>query len=62
MPDDLHELSALYALDVLDADERARFEDHLAECEHCRGELASLRDTASSLAFEIGRASCRERV
>ena len=36
MPDELHELSALYALDVLDADERARFEAHLAECELCR--------------------------
>jgi anti-sigma factor RsiW len=54
MPDDLHELSALYALDVLDADERERFEDHLAECEQCQGELASLRDTASSLAFVPG--------
>ena len=31
MTDDLHELSALYALDVLDRDERDRFEAHLAE-------------------------------
>jgi anti-sigma-K factor RskA len=65
MPDDLHELSALYALDVLDADERARFEDHLAECEQCRGELASLRNTASSLAFVPGPpppAELRERI
>lgn len=54
MPDDLHELSALYALDVLDADERERFEEHLAGCEQCQGELASLRDTASSLAFVPG--------
>jgi anti-sigma factor RsiW len=54
MPDDLHELSALYALDVLDADERERFEEHLADCERCQGELASLRDTASSLAFVPG--------
>jgi anti-sigma factor RsiW len=54
MPDDLHELSALYALDVLDADERGRFEEHLADCEQCQGELASLRDTASSLAFVPG--------
>jgi anti-sigma factor RsiW len=54
MPDDLHELSALYALDVLDADERERFEEHLADCEQCQGELASLRDTASSLAFVPG--------
>jgi anti-sigma factor RsiW len=54
MPDDLHELSALYALDVLDADERGRFEEHLAGCEQCQGELVSLRDTASSLAFVPG--------
>src|SRR5205823_14561646 len=65
MPDDLHELSALYALDVLDADERARFEEHLADCERCSAELASLRDTAAGLAFVQGRpppAELRERI
>jgi anti-sigma factor RsiW len=65
MPNDLHELSALYALDVLDADGRARFEEHLADCEQCRGELASLRDTASSLAFVPGPpppAELRDRI
>lgn len=51
MTDDLHELSALYALDVLDAPERARFEAHLAECDRCAGELQSLRAAATSLAF-----------
>jgi len=56
MPDDLHELSALYALDVLDADERARFEDHLADCERCTVELAGLRKAASGLAFIEGPA------
>jgi anti-sigma factor RsiW len=54
MPEDLHELSALYALDVLDADERARFERHLDDCERCSAELADLRDTASALAFVDG--------
>jgi anti-sigma-K factor RskA len=53
MPDDVHELSALYALDVLSHDERERFEEHLDECERCRGELAGLRDAAGSLAFAI---------
>jgi anti-sigma factor RsiW len=65
MPDDLHELSALYALDVLDADERARFEEHLVECERCSSELASLRDTAAGLAFVAGApppAELRERI
>ena len=51
MTEDLHELSALYALDVLDAPERARFEAHLAECDRCADELESLRGAASSLAF-----------
>jgi anti-sigma factor RsiW len=54
MPDDLHELSALYALDVLDADERARFEEHLADCEHCTTELIGLRAAATALAFVDG--------
>jgi anti-sigma factor RsiW len=51
MTDDLHELSALYALDVLDARERARFEAHLAGCDRCSSELESLRTAATSLAF-----------
>src|SRR5947209_8434295 len=51
MADDLHELSALYALDALDRDDRARYEAHLAECERCRDQLNEFRDTAASLAF-----------
>ena len=53
MADDLHELSALYALDALDVDERARYEEHLAECARCREEIAGLRDAASGLAFVV---------
>ena len=53
MADDLHELSALYALDVLSGDERARFEQHLDECERCRAEIDGLRDAATSLAFAV---------
>jgi anti-sigma factor RsiW len=56
MPDELHDLSALYALDVLDADERARFEAHLATCDRCTEDLAGLREAASSLAFVGGPA------
>ena len=56
MPDDLHELSALYALDVLDADERARFEEHLADCDRCTTDLAGLREAATALAFVDGPA------
>ena len=53
MADDVHELSALYALDVLSRDERARFEEHLDDCDRCRSDLAGLRDAGSSLAFAI---------
>ena len=53
MADDVHELSALYALDVLSGEERARFEQHLDDCERCRAQLDGLRDAASSLAFAV---------
>ena len=48
---DVHELTAAYALDALDAEERARYEEHLALCDACRAELAQLRDTAGALAY-----------
>ena len=47
---DIHKLSGAYALDAVDDIERARFEQHLAECEDCRDEVASLRETAALLA------------
>jgi anti-sigma-K factor RskA len=53
MSDDLHELSALYALDALDGGERARFEEHLAGCERCQSELRGLRGAAGALAFAV---------
>lgn len=66
MAEDVHELSALYALDVLSGDERARFEEHLDECERCRSDLAGLRDAAGSLAFAVEGppppAELRERI
>lgn len=46
---DLHALSGAYAVDALDADERARFEAHLATCADCREEVASLREAAALL-------------
>ena len=47
---DLHKLTGAYALDALDELERARFEQHLSECEDCRAEVAELRETAALLA------------
>jgi anti-sigma factor RsiW len=51
MVDNPHELSALYALDVLDDDERARYEEHLAGCERCQGDLRGLREAAAGIGF-----------
>ncbi len=53
MADDLHELSALYALDALDGDDRARFEEHLDGCARCREELGGLQGAAGALAFAV---------
>ncbi|MDX6475109.1 MAG: hypothetical protein QOH95_620 [Gaiellaceae bacterium] len=53
MVDNAHELSALYALDVLSGEDRARFEEHLDDCEQCQADLDGLRDAASSLAFAV---------
>jgi anti-sigma factor RsiW len=53
MDDDLHTLSAPYALDALSGEDRARFESHLATCERCRDEIAGLQDASTSLAFAV---------
>jgi anti-sigma-K factor RskA len=47
----VHDLTAAYALDALDADEAANFEQHLRHCERCRTELGELREVTSSLAY-----------
>jgi anti-sigma-K factor RskA len=51
MAEDVHDLSAGYALDVLDAAERRRFEVHLGDCERCRDEVDAFRAAAAALAF-----------
>ena len=53
MADELHELSALYALDALEGADRERFEEHLAGCDDCRRELESLRAAGASLAYAV---------
>jgi anti-sigma-K factor RskA len=47
----LHDLTAAYALDALDNEGARAYEAHLARCERCREELASLSDAASTLAY-----------
>lgn len=62
----LHDLTAAYALDALDPEERREYEAHLARCEQCRDELASLSEAASSLAYAVDPAApppqLRERI
>jgi anti-sigma factor RsiW len=47
---DIHALSGAYAVDALDDLERAGFERHLAGCDACRSEVASLREASALLA------------
>ncbi|MEJ7793204.1 MAG: anti-sigma factor [Gaiellaceae bacterium] len=51
---ELHELTAAYALDALDASERGSYEAHLASCEGCREELQGFRKVTGSLARAAG--------
>jgi anti-sigma-K factor RskA len=51
--DDLHQLAAGYALHALDADDQRAFEAHLAGCPQCRDEVASMRDAAAALAYDV---------
>ena len=46
----LHALSGAYAVDAVDDDERAAFEEHLRGCHDCQDEVASLREAAALMA------------
>ena len=46
----IHELTAGYALDALDAEERSAYEAHLPGCEQCQAELESFWTTTEALA------------
>jgi anti-sigma factor RsiW len=62
----IHELTAGYALDALDPDERRAYEEHLEECERCREELGSFWETTDALAVAasgpVPADALRERV
>ncbi len=51
METSIHELSAGYALDALDAAERLAFERHLPDCAACQDELASFWEVTGALAL-----------
>ncbi|WP_042366061.1 anti-sigma factor [Streptacidiphilus neutrinimicus] len=50
---DLHMLAGAYALGALEADERAAFEEHLADCEACAVEVAEFQATSARLAQAV---------
>lgn len=54
MDESIHELTAGYALDALDAPDRERFEAHLAGCDSCRDELEGFWRVTGSLAHGAG--------
>jgi anti-sigma-K factor RskA len=62
----IHELTAAYALDALEPDERSEYEAHLRECEACREELASLASVTEALAVAasgpVPKPDLRDRV
>lgn len=51
MGHELHDLTAAYALDALEPEERARYERHLESCVPCREELATMRQAVDGLAI-----------
>jgi anti-sigma-K factor RskA len=62
---DAHTLAGAYAMDAISAPDRDRFERHLAECEECAREVASLREATAMLgtaAAEPLPAGLKERV
>ncbi len=48
----VHDLSAGFALDALDEDERIAFEEHLPGCERCRDDVTRLTHALALLADE----------
>ena len=64
--EEVHELTAAYALDALGDAEEAEYEAHLRHCERCRDELAAFQETATALAFATPPAppppALRERI
>lgn len=50
---EVHALTAAYALDALDEVEEREYEEHLRGCQRCRDELAAFTETATSLAYAV---------
>jgi anti-sigma-K factor RskA len=50
---DVHELTALYAVDALTAQEVHEFDIHLADCDACQREVADMRDVTAQLSRAV---------
>jgi hypothetical protein len=48
---DIHELTAAFALDALDEADAREYEEHLRGCTRCRDELRDLSETTAALAY-----------
>jgi len=62
---DAHTLAGAYAMDAISAPDRERFERHLAGCEECAREIASMREATAALAAAAAEplpAGLKERV
>jgi anti-sigma factor RsiW len=51
MGNEIHDLTAAYALDALDEADAREYEAHLRDCARCRDELRDLSEAASALAY-----------
>jgi anti-sigma factor RsiW len=62
----MHELTAGYALDALEPEERDAYEEHLAGCDSCQEELAAFWEVTGALAIATAgpapSAGLRERI
>jgi anti-sigma-K factor RskA len=50
---EIHELSAAYALNALDGEQRQEFEEHLLHCADCRETVSLFQETAAALAYDV---------
>jgi hypothetical protein len=66
MAEEIHELTAAYALDALDGRDASEYEEHLRHCVSCRDDLSALQEAATTLAYATPSASpppaLRERI
>ncbi|MUN63515.1 hypothetical protein GMA12_10230 [Kocuria sediminis] len=53
--EDVHGDAALYAVDALEPEERAAFEEHLRDCAACRAEVDSFGEVGAALASAVAQ-------